>query len=182
MDRPSLDQIYLRLARDLSRRSTCLRLRVGTVVTSEDGRKVLSIGYNGNGSGLPNRCDRDDAGNCGCLHSEENAIINCDSPREVRKVVYITHSPCVMCAKRLINLGNVVRVVYAEEYRVKTGVELLWTRTDMSVDHVPIEEEGFNHRCPHYWADHHRQCLLPIGHVGEHEFQTPESRIIIEGI
>ena len=65
----------------IARRSTCTRLDVGTVITTTDYRKVLAVGYNGNASGLPNSCDRDEPGNCGCLHSEENAVINCDAPQ-----------------------------------------------------------------------------------------------------
>lgn len=123
-ERPSFDEIYMGLAFQLAERSTCLRLQVGTVITSTDSRKVLAVGYNGNATGLSNRCDRDEAGNCGCLHSEENAVINCDAPRSVEKVVYVTHLPCVMCAKRLINLGNVKRVVYSLAYRSDASKEL----------------------------------------------------------
>jgi dCMP deaminase len=98
---------------------------VGTVITSTDHRRVLAIGYNGNASGLPNTCDRDESGNCGCLHSEENAVINCDAPRDTKKLVYVTHMPCSACAKRLINLGNVMRVMYETEIGKKGGVGLL---------------------------------------------------------
>lgn len=123
--RPTFPEIYLRLAQELSARSTCKRLRVGTVITSTDYRKVLAVGYNGNATGLPNRCDRDEPGNCGCLHSEENAVINCDSPRIVDKLVFVTHLPCVSCAKRLINLGNVRKVFYAEDYRLRDSLDVL---------------------------------------------------------
>jgi len=123
--RPSFPQIYMQLAFLLSERSTCKRLKVGTVITSTDYRKVLAVGYNGNATGLPNTCDRDEPGNCGCLHSEENAVINCDSPRNVEKLVYVTNLPCAMCAKRLINLGSVQHVFYVEDYRMKDGLELL---------------------------------------------------------
>ena len=123
--RPSFDKIYLDLARVLAQRSTCKRLSVGTVITSTDYRKVLAVGYNGNASGLHNSCDRDEPGNCGCLHSEENAVINCDAPRSTEKYVYVTHLPCVACAKRLINLGNVKKVVYGEDYRVRDSIQLL---------------------------------------------------------
>jgi len=98
---------------------------VGTVITSTDFRKVLAVGYNGNATGLPNECDRDEPGNCGCLHSEENAVINCDSPRHVEKLVFVTHLPCVACAKRLINLGNVRGIFYDQDYRIRDSVELL---------------------------------------------------------
>ncbi len=124
-ERPTFPQIYMQLARTLAARATCRRLQVGTVITSTDFRKVLAVGYNGNATGLSNGCDRDEPGNCGCLHSEENAVINCDSPRNVEKLVFVTHLPCVACAKRLINLGNVKEIYYGADYRIRDSISLL---------------------------------------------------------
>jgi len=124
-ERPSFYQVYMEFAEAISKRSTCTRLQVGTVITSRDFRKVLAIGYNGNATGLPNTCDREEPGNCGCLHSEENAVINCDSPRETEKIVFVTHLPCAACAKRLINLGNVIEVIYKNDYRRRDSIEIL---------------------------------------------------------
>jgi len=115
----------MEFAVSIAKRSTCKRLQVGTVITSADYRKVLAVGYNGNASGLPNTCDRDEAGNCGCLHSEENAVINCDVPRATEKIVFVTHLPCPMCAKRLINVGGVKKVLYKEDYRKHDSIDLL---------------------------------------------------------
>ncbi len=123
--RPSFLSIYMRLAKLMSERSTCHRLAVGTVITTTDFRKVLAVGYNGNATGLHNGCDREEPGNCGCLHSEENAVINCDAPRSIEKVVFVTHLPCVQCAKRLINLGNVKSVYYGNEYRITDSIDVL---------------------------------------------------------
>lgn len=123
--RPSFEELYMDFAFSIARRSTCKRLNVGTVITTTDFRKILSIGYNGNASGLPNSCDREEPGNCGCLHSEENAVINCDSPRNVEKIVFVTHLPCSACAKRLVNLGNVKSVYYSEDYRKRDSLEIL---------------------------------------------------------
>src|SRR6188508_3440531 len=138
--RPSFQTIYMRLAMALSERSTCKRLKVGTVITTTDYRKVLAVGYNGNASGLPNCCDRDEPGNCGCLHSEENAVINCDAPRFIEKFVFVTHLPCVACAKRLINLGNVKAVFYDQEYRLKDSLALL-TSVGIRVERIFEENE-----------------------------------------
>ncbi len=125
MERPSFETIYLKLAQTLALRATCKRLQVGTVITSSDFRKVLAVGYNGNASGLPNCCDSDEVGRCGCLHSEENAVINCDSPRSQEKYVFVTHHPCVACAKRLINLGSVQKVYYEKDYRCQKARGIL---------------------------------------------------------
>ncbi|MAE60400.1 MAG: cell division protein DedD [Planctomycetaceae bacterium] len=124
-DRPSFEDVYIKFAQAIAARSTCNRLQVGTVITSADHRKVFAVGYNGNASGLDNQCDREEPGNCGCLHSEENAVINCDCPRDAQKHVYVTHLPCSMCAKRLINLGGVIKVVYLNDYRKKDAVTIL---------------------------------------------------------
>lgn len=126
-NRPTFEQIYMNLAQSMSQRSTCKRLHVGSVCVSSDFRKVLSVGYNGNASGLPNTCDSDEAGNCGCLHSEDNLVINCDAPRSVDKIIFVTHLPCVICAKRLINLGGVKKVCYHESYRITTALDLFKT-------------------------------------------------------
>lgn len=123
--RPSFDRIWSETAALVSGRSTCKRLRVGCVIVSEDNRRVLSLGYNGNASGLPNQCDSTEAGACGCLHGEANAIVNCAAPREVPKVVYVTDSPCKMCAKMLVNLGGVQRVVFGRKYRIEDGLRVL---------------------------------------------------------
>lgn len=135
--RASFESIYLRLATTMAERSTCKRLQVGTVITTTDFRKVLAVGYNGNATGLHNGCDRDEPGNCGCLHSEENAVINCDAPRFIEKIVFVTHLPCMACAKRLINLGNVKKIYYANDYRVRDSVAVLES-VGIAVEQLPL--------------------------------------------
>jgi deoxycytidylate deaminase len=104
MDRPTFEEIYMRLARSMAERSTCSRtnskgelMQVGCAITTPDFRKVIAVGFNGNASGLPNRCDSDTPGACGCIHAEANAVVNCDVPRETKKIVFATHLPCVNC-------------------------------------------------------------------------------------
>lgn len=123
--RPSFETIYMKLAWAMSERSTCRRLSVGCAITSWDFRRVIAVGYNGNASKLQNDCDSDTPGACGCLHAEENACINCTASRDEPKVVFCTHLPCKMCAKRLVNLGGVVRVFYGRDYRLRDGLEIL---------------------------------------------------------
>jgi dCMP deaminase len=107
----------------LAQRSTCARKQVGAVVTDALGLQVLGIGYNGNARGLPNRCDTDIPGACGCLHAEINALLK--APGTIPgKTLYSTMEPCAVCAKAIINSG-VVRVVYAEAYRDHAGLTLL---------------------------------------------------------
>jgi dCMP deaminase len=118
-----LYEVYMRMAEELAKRSTCARLQVGTVVTDASLENVLAIGYNGNAKGFPNRCDSATPGVCGCLHSEVNALVK--APGGIRdKVLFITDSPCVMCAKLMINSGT-THVYYRRRYRDPSGVDVL---------------------------------------------------------
>lgn len=123
MTRPSFEKIYMDLAWALSERSTCERLKVGCVITTTGHTKILAIGYNGNAHGLPNKCDSSEVGNCGCIHAETNALLKCTSLLD--KHIYLTHSPCKMCAKNMIQTGNIKRVFYDIEYRNREGLDLL---------------------------------------------------------
>src|SRR5207247_2931894 len=122
-DRIPLEEVYMRMAEELAKRSTCARLQVGTVITTSDLTQVLGIGYNGNARGLPNRCDSTTPGSCGCLHSEQNALIKAGAQLP-EKVMFVSASPCVMCAKMAIN-ANVGRVYYREAYRDPAGLDVL---------------------------------------------------------
>jgi len=123
VDRPPLFEVYMRMAEELAKRSTCARLQVGTVLTDSDLENVVAIGYNGNARGFPNQCDGSEPGRCGCIHSEQNALVK--APGQLRgKVAFVTASPCVMCAKLMIQ-ANVAYVFYREAYRDPAGLEVL---------------------------------------------------------
>jgi len=121
--RPPLYEVYMRMAEELAKRSTCARLQVGTVLTDPRLEHVVSIGYNGNARGFPNRCDSREAGKCGCIHSEMNALVK--SPGDLRdKVAFVTASPCVMCAKLMVQ-AHVSHVFYRAPYRDAAGLDVL---------------------------------------------------------
>ncbi len=123
VSRPPLYEVYMRMAEELAKRSTCQRLQVGTVLTDARLEHVLAIGYNGNARGFPNRCDSSEPGKCGCIHSEMNALVK--APGEVPgKVAFLTASPCVMCAKLMIQ-ANVSHVYFREAYRDPAGLDVL---------------------------------------------------------
>ena len=123
-ERPSFQKIYMGPAYSLSERSTCGRLSVGAVITSQDYRQVYGIGYNGGASGLKNDCDSHEPGQCGHLHAELNACLNSQARRSDPKIVFVTHLPCKMCARALVNLGGVEFVYYSEEYRSEDSKEI----------------------------------------------------------
>ncbi|MDC0160347.1 deaminase [Gemmatimonadales bacterium] len=135
--RPPLFEVYMRMAEELAKRSTCARLRVGTVITDACLEHVVAIGYNGNVRGFPNQCDSDKAGKCGCIHSEMNALVK--SPGHLRdKVAFITASPCVMCAKLIIQ-ANISHVFFRERYRDPAGLDILETAGVVAVHYTRWE-------------------------------------------
>jgi deoxycytidylate deaminase len=73
-----------------------------------------------------------------CIHSEANAIVNCNVDRSKEKIVYCTHLPCVGCAKLLINVGGVKRVVYRNDYRIRDSLK--WFDA-ASIDHRQAEAD-----------------------------------------
>jgi dCMP deaminase len=111
---------------------------VGTVLTDAHLENVVAIGYNGNARGFPNRCDSPEPGRCGCIHSEQNALVK--APGRLRdKVAFVTASPCAMCAKLMVQ-ANVSYVFYREAYRSRTGVEILERAGVVPVHYVRWQE------------------------------------------
>ena len=122
--RPEWDEVWMEMARIIARRSYDPRHQVGTVVVTSDSTQVLSVGYNGNYKGGPNEVESAAPGESGMLHSEINALLKMDYNNPKRKVLYVTLSPCRMCAKAIINAG-ISEVVYGETYRDTSGLDLL---------------------------------------------------------
>lgn len=114
--RPTMEAVMMNVARLMADRSTCSRLQVGCVITNAEMTSIYSIGYNGNYRGGPHACDRDEPGNCGCLHAEDNALVKLRT-EERNLVLFTTVSPCVACAKRIVNQGNIRDVWHAEAHR-----------------------------------------------------------------
>jgi len=122
--RPTWDQIWMDMAHSIARRSYDLRYRVGTIVVTADNTQVLSVGYNGNYKGGPNKPESNEPGQSGMIHSEINALLKMDFNNPKRKKLYVTLSPCKMCAKAIINAG-IDEVIYDEEYRNLDGLTIL---------------------------------------------------------
>ena len=123
-DRPSWDNVWAEVATSISRRSYDPRYQVGTIVVTSDNTQVLSVGYNGNYSGGPNEVESMVPGESGMIHAEINCLLKMDYNNPKKKVMYLTLSPCRMCAKAIVNAG-ISEVVYLEDYRDKTGLEIL---------------------------------------------------------
>jgi dCMP deaminase len=115
------------LAFDISTRSRDPRLKVGAVIVTDDNESVLAIGYNGDEKGGDNKPDSLEPGCSNFIHAEVNAIakMNYNDPRS--RKIYITHAPCIVCARLIIN-SNIKKVIYCYPYRSEKGLELLKKR------------------------------------------------------
>ncbi|MDP4126282.1 MAG: cytidine/deoxycytidylate deaminase family protein [Bacillota bacterium] len=134
-ERPSWDSYFMQMAHVVAGRSTCLRRHVGALMVKE--KQILSTGYNGSPSGLQHcvevGCLRQSLGVpsgerheiCRAVHAEQNALVQAAKHGVAVKGadLYVTHQPCILCTKLLINVG-VKRVVYAHAYPDQLAVEM----------------------------------------------------------
>ena len=118
------DRAFLKIASTISELSTCERSKVGAIVVTEDNSQIVGIGYNGNYAGGPNVCDSLEEGKCGCVHAEQNALLKFSSIMYKNAKMYVTLSPCMMCAKLIINAG-IKQVYYDVLYRDVLPVQML---------------------------------------------------------
>lgn len=124
MSRPVWDEVWLDVAAKISQRSYDPRHQVGAVVVTQDNTQVLAVGYNGNYTGGPNEVESETPGESGMLHAEINALLKCDYNNPKGKRMYVTLSPCRMCAKAIVNSG-IQEVIYSEEYRDTSSLDIL---------------------------------------------------------
>jgi len=117
--RPSWDAYFMGITSEVARRSTCNRAQVGAIIVRD--KRILTTGYNGSPTGLPHCTE------VGCLmvnghcvrtlHAEQNAVIQAalHGVSTDRATIYVTHQPCLTCAKMIINAG-INRIVYGGDY------------------------------------------------------------------
>ena len=120
-----LDLRYLRMAQIWAENSYCKRRQVGALVVKN--QMIISDGYNGTPSGFDNVCEDDTNTTFPyVLHAEANAITKLarSSNNSDGSTLYVTDAPCIECAKLIIQAG-IKRVVYAKEYRLTDGIDLL---------------------------------------------------------
>ncbi|MBU0677653.1 MAG: cytidine/deoxycytidylate deaminase family protein [Verrucomicrobia bacterium] len=135
--RPDWDTYFIDIAHVVAKRSNCSRRHVAALIVKE--RRIISTGYNGTPKGIRNcfeggcpRCAGDaesgaSLGECICAHAEENAIVQAAYHGiSVRGgVLYSTISPCLMCAKMIINAG-IAEVIYEDEYHFSERTRALF--------------------------------------------------------
>ena len=134
-----LDKKYIRMARIWAENSYCTRRKVGALIVKD--KMIISDGYNGTPSGFENVCETEDGVTKSyVLHAEANAItkIAKSGNSSLGATLYVTASPCIECAKLIIQSG-IKRVVYSEKYRLEEGIELL-NRAGVEVEFIEVEE------------------------------------------
>jgi len=113
--RPKWNEIWKRFALDIAKRSPDPKFQVGAVIVTDDNTQVLALGYNGDHRGGPNCRESLETGKSGFIHAEVNALIKCDFNNPKKKKMYLTHSPCPVCAKCIVNAG-INEVLYIKDY------------------------------------------------------------------
>lgn len=135
-ERPSWDEYFMQMAELVATRSTCLRRQVGAVIVRD--KHIIATGYNGAPRGLKHcaevGCLRERLGVpsgertelCRAIHAEQNAIIQAATLGQSIEgaSIYVTHQPCSLCAKMIINAG-IDKIVVKEGYPDQLAVELL---------------------------------------------------------
>ena len=123
--RPDWDDNWQRFALDIAKRSPDPKFQVGAVIVTDDNTQVLALGYNGDHKGGPNCRTSLETGKSGFIHAEVNALIKCDFNNPKKKKMYLTHSPCPVCAKCIVNAG-INQVLYIKDYEPDMeGVRIL---------------------------------------------------------
>ena len=139
-------QAYMQTAQTFAELSHARRLKVGCIIVKDD--RIISIGYNGMPAGWDNNCEHELKWPNGeirfletkaeVLHAESNAIAKLARSVESGEgaSLFVTHSPCIDCAK-LIYQSGIKRLFYAEQYRDVTGIEFL-QNSGVVVEQLPI--------------------------------------------
>jgi dCMP deaminase len=132
MSAVTFDDIYMELAQNLARKSHCVKIKVGAVLTQDT--RIISLGYNGPPAGTNNcdeewpqtGCARDRKGGCSlAIHAEENAILYAAKSKVTidGATLYVTLSPCLACA-RIIYTTGIKKVLYLKAYSQYKGIEI----------------------------------------------------------
>ncbi|AZJ33328.1 MULTISPECIES: deoxycytidylate deaminase [Tenacibaculum] len=134
------DIAYLKMANEWGQLSHCIRKKVGALIVKD--RMIISDGYNGTPSGFENYCeDEEGYTKWYVLHAEANAILKVASSTQSCKgaTLYITLSPCQQCSK-LIHQAGIKRVVYAQAYKDRSGLDFL-EKAGVELTYLPYEQE-----------------------------------------
>ncbi len=147
------DKRFMNLTHDIASWSTCVRRHVGALIARD--KRIIATGYNGAPAGVTSclergECLRDKLGIasgtrhevCYATHAEQNALVQAAKLgiSVDGATMYVTHRPCLICTKLLINAG-IKRVVYAVDYPDELSVDVI-NESQIELCHLPIENKG----------------------------------------
>ncbi|MEM4720123.1 MAG: dCMP deaminase family protein, partial [Candidatus Bilamarchaeaceae archaeon] len=150
IDRPSWDEYFMSIAKQVATRSNCIKRKVAAVIVRD--KQIISTGYNGTPRGTRNcneggcpRCNNftesgKNLDECFCSHGEENAIVQAAYNGVSTKgcTIYTTFSPCLLCTKMIINAG-IVEVVYNERYPISESAMKLLKEAGIKVRQFKVD-------------------------------------------
>ena len=123
--RISMLSTFMKMCSNISNRSTCIRRKVGCIITPSNFENIVSIGYNGSLPGEENGCKDIGSGKCGCIHAEINALNKFKNyNNELEYVLFCTLSPCLNCSKEILKYP-IRKVIYLNSYRDTYGIKFL---------------------------------------------------------
>lgn len=148
--RPDWDEYFMQIAQVVALRSNCSRRHVAAVIVKD--RRIISTGYNGTPRGIKNCCEGGCSrcssstpsgtglDECLCCHGEENAIVQAAYHGIAVKgaTLYTTFSPCLLCAKMIINAG-ISEVVYRERYSIDETARRILTEAGVRLRPLSVE-------------------------------------------
>jgi dCMP deaminase len=148
--KPKFIHAYMDVAKRFAQLSYAQRLKVGAIVVKDD--RIISIGYNGMPSGWENNCEEENKTRPEVLHAESNAIAKLARSNDsgVGADIFITHSPCIECAKLIFQSG-IERVYFGENYRNSDGLNFL-TASKINVIQVDSTSDALGLTPPLYDA------------------------------
>jgi len=144
MVRPSWDEYFAKIVDDVSKRSTCTRRQIGSLIVNNE-HEIVSTGFNGNVRGAPHcddiGCIKDEmklpsgSGHdwCTAVHAEQNALLQAGKAAK-GAILYVNGFPCKICARLIVNAG-IKKVVISGEYPSKEGLDIL---SDAGIETVHI--------------------------------------------
>ncbi len=148
MSRPSWDRYFLYIVQVVASRGTCVRRRVGCVLTSAR-KQILSTGYNGPATGQPHCIETPCAGSalpsgqgldlCEAVHAEQNALLQCEDIYQIERA-YVSCAPCVHCIKLLLQT-SCKEVIFLEGYNHASESKRLWESSGRKWTHAePLQQ------------------------------------------
>ena len=143
--RPPADFYFLRMAKLVSERGTCIRRKVGCVFVNKKNH-IIATGYNGNPSGFNHCIDYPCAGSksksgedldkCEAIHAEQNALLQCKDVYDIDRV-YTTLEPCIHCVKLLLNT-SANQIIFGEKY-VHEKARELWEKSQRNYTYINLK-------------------------------------------